>query len=404
MSLRGTTTGRLPAAVLVTAGMVIALNIGKLPPALPELQREFGLSLVEVSWMVSLFMVGPALFGFVAGTVADRFEARSVMLAGMLLMAASGALGALAPSVSVLFVSRALESAGFLLAVLPAPALVARSVPHASLRGWLGIWSAYMPAGMGIGLLVTPALMQAVGWRGTWAVCAAAASMAVLAVALTQPPRAATATATEVASLRSVAIATLRTPGPWLLALCFLFYAGQFIGIFSFLPTIYQEAGLSAQLGATLTAVAVMINMAGNLSSGLLMQRGVGRSTLIAVAGLTMAFCEWFAFGSSASFGWRYASILLLSAVAGLIPGALFATAPFYAPSVAAVSGTIGLMQQGSSLGQLLLPLAIAALAQYTGGWTSTWIATGAAALVTVALAWAIARYDRVRRRRRSQS
>lgn len=397
MSLRGTATGRLSAVVLVMAGMVVALNIGKLPPALPALQREFGLSLVEVSWMVSLFMIGPALFGFVAGTVADRFEARTVMLTGLMLMAASSVLGALASSVSLLFVSRALESAGFLLAVLPAPALVARSVPHASLRGWLGIWSAYMPAGMGIGLLVTPALMQLAGWRGTWAVCAAAAGIAALAVARTQPRRAASAVAGE--SLPSMAIATIRSPGPWLLALCFLFYAGQFIGIFSFLPTIYQEAGLTAQLGATLTAVAVMINMTGNLSAGLLMQRGVGRSTLIAVAGATMAFCEWFAFGSEASFGWRYAAILLLSAVAGLIPGALFATAPFYAPSVAAVSTTIGLMQQASSLGQLLLPLAIAALVQYTGGWTSTWIVTGAAALVTVALAVAIARYDRVRRR-----
>lgn len=397
MSLRGTATGRLPAVVIVAAGMVVALNIGKLPPALPQLQRDFGLSLVEVSWMVSLFMVGPALFGFVAGTIADRFEARTVMLTGMTLMAASSVLGALAASVTLLFVSRALESAGFLLAVLPAPALVARSVPHASLRGWLGIWSAYMPAGMGVGLLVTPALMQAMGWRGTWAVCAAAAGMAALAVALTQPRRAATAPAGQ--SLRSVAIATLRSPGPWLLALCFLFYAGQFIGIFSFLPTIYQEAGLTAQLGATLTAVAVMINMTGNLSAGLLMQRGVGRSTLIAVAGLTMALCEWFAFGSAASFGWRYASILLLSALGGLIPGALFATAPFYAPTVAAVSTTIGLMQQASSMGQLLLPLAIAALVQYTGGWTSTWIVTATAALATVALAGAIARYDRIRRR-----
>lgn len=391
----------LQAAAVVLAGIVLALNIGKLPPALPVLRSELGLSLVQVSWMVSLFMVGPALIGVVAGSFADRFDARRTMISGLLLSAATSALGAFAPSAAMLFASRALESIGFLMTVLPAPALIGRLVPRESLRGWLGVWSAYMPAGMGIALLATPALMSALGWRGVWLVCAAAAAIAAALVAFVHPtqPRGPEARRSAGVRVGDVVRDTLRTPGAWLLSLCFLFYAGPFIGIFSFLPSIYQDAGLSPQWGATLTACAVMINMTGNLCAGFLLQRGVGRSTLIAISGLAMAGCEWLAFGSTLDFAWRYAAILLLSASAGLIPGTLFATAPFYAPSLAAVSTTVGLMQQGSSIGQLILPLAIAALVQYTGGWSSTWIATGLAAMVTVALAAAIERYDRTRRR-----
>lgn len=391
----GTTTGR--AVVLVGAGMVAALNVGKLPPALHDLRHEFGLSLVQVSWMLSLFLLGSALLGLVGGSLADRFDPRRVMIGGLLLTALTGALGALAPNASVLFASRALESVAFMLTVLPAPALLRRTVPGASLRGWLGVWATYMPTGMSAALFFAPTLMAWGGWRGAWAFCAGVAAAWALLIAVTQPRQA--AHAAPPSPIGTVALATLRSRGPWLLALCFAFYAGQFTGIFGFLPSVYAEYGISAQLGASLTAIAVASNGGGGLAAGLLLQRGVDRATLIVVVGITMAVCAWLAFGSGLPFAWRYAAIVVLSTVGGLIPGALFATAPFYAPSVAAVSTTVGLMQQGSGVGQIVLPPAIAALAQYTGGWSSTWIATGAAALVTVVLGLMIRRYDAVRPR-----
>ncbi len=386
---------RVRAAVLVGGGMVTTLNIGKLPPALPVLQEHFALSLVQVSWMVSLFMLGSSLFGIVGGSIADRFEPRRVMASGLLLLATAGALGALAHDTATLFVSRALESLGFLLAVLPAPSLLQRLVPPASLRGWLSVWSSYMPFGMGIGLIISPMLMEIVGWRGLWGVCAVLSALWAVAISLTQPRRVAHSTATTPLGAR--AIETITAPGPWLLATCFLFYAGQFMAIFSFLPSIYREHGVSAQLGASLTALAVIVNASGNLAAGMLIQRGADRAILIALTGLTMAIGAWFAFGADIDFTWRYVAILVLSAVGGLIPGSLFATVTFYAPSPATVSTTVGLMQQGSGLGQLLLPPLVAALAQYSGGWESIWVAIGLAAMTTVLIAFLIHRHDRLR-------
>jgi cyanate permease len=388
---------RLRAAVLGGAGVVAAFNVGKLPPALSALQHEFGLSLVQVSWMVSLFLLASALFGIAGGSLADRFDPRRVMISGLVLTALTGALGAAAPDPTVLLLSRALESVAFLLTVLPGPVLLRQTVPAASLRGWLGAWSAYMPIGMGTALFLAPALMSLAGWRGVWVFCAVLAGLWAALVAVTQPRQEAHA-APRAPILASV-LETLRSPGPWLLSLCFGFYAGQFTGIFAFLPTVYRDAGISAQLGASLTALAVMSNAGGGLAAGLLLQRGVDRATLIVAVGITMAVCAWVAFGTDIGFGWRYAAIVLLSTVGGLIPGTLFATAPFYAPSAAAVSTTVGLVQQGSGAGQILLPPVIAALAQYSGGWTLTWVATGLAAMMTVAIGLAIRRYDARRRR-----
>ena len=417
MPVRG---GAGSAAIVVGTGVVGALNFGKLPPALLALQAEFGLSLVQVSWMVSLFMFAGALFGIAGGAIADGFGPRRVMASGLLAMGAASAAGALASTPAVLFASRAVESAGFLMAVLPGPALLRQCVPAAQLRGWLGAWAAYMPAGMGLALVATPWLMQAAGWRAAWWAVAVAgigwSAMIAFGLPRAEPAPGAQADPGAHAQARggllqaeSPAPAAARAPlaanawatasrlGPWLLALCFLFYAGQFVGIFSFLPAVYADAGVAPSPGALLTAVAVIANVGGNLASGLLLQRGFQRHSLIAFAGVSMGLCAWIAFGTDAAFALRYAAILALSAVGGLIPGTLFATAPFYAPNPTAVSTTVGLMQQGSATGQILLPPVIAALAQYSGGWSSTWVATGAAAACTVALAAAIRDYDRKR-------
>lgn len=387
------------AAIVVGTGVVAALNYGKLPPALAALQNEFALSLVQVSWMVSLFMVGAAAFGMIGGALADRFGLLRIMVGGLLLMGTASLAGALAEAPAALLASRACESLGFLLAVLPGPALLRRFVPAATLRGWLGAWSAYMPTGMGLALVVTPFLMTAGGWRIAWWIAGLAALgwafVVVTVLARRASIRQGSVLVPPVGSLGATARLTLSHAGPWLIALCFLFYAGQFVGIFSFLPSVYLDAGLAPAIGGLLTAVAVVANVAGNLAAGLLLQKGCTRQSLVASAGIAMAVCAWLAFGAPLPFELRYAAVVVLSAVGGLIPGTLFATAPFYAPAPTAVSTTVGLMQQGSAWGQILLPPLMAVFAEHAGGWSSIWMATGGAACGTVLLAVAIGRHDR---------
>jgi MFS transporter, CP family, cyanate transporter len=410
-------SGRREAVVIVGAGVVAALNYGKLPPALQALQADLGLTLLQSSWLVSLFMISAALIGIAGGSIADYFGARRVMIVGLMLCALSGLLGMLGREPLLIFASRIGESIGFMLAVLPGPALLRATVPAASVRGWLGAWSAYMPAGMSLALVATPWIMGFGGWRAAWASISVVALVWAWLIVRSLPAglcasasgpaggRGGVSMVTGVGAILQTLVRQAREAsahrGPWLLCLCFLFYAGQFVGIFSFLPSIYSSAGITPATGATLTALAVLANAPGNLAAGLMLQRGFRRHALIAFAGLAMGAGAWVAFGTEAPFALRYAAVVILSMAGGLIPGTLFATAPFYAPHPAAVSTTVGLMQQGSGLGQMLIPPVIAALAQYHGNWSLTWLATGSAALATVLLAWLIGRHDTARRLQR---
>jgi MFS family permease len=403
MPLRRDLRAELRAVITVGAGVVVALNFGKLPPALSELREEFGFTLVEVSWLTSLLMFAGASFGIAGGSIADRFGHRRTMVIGLILVGVAGVIGAVADRAAWMFVSRMVESVGMLLTVLPAPAMLSRCVPPERLRGWLGGWSAYMPLGMSVMLILTPWLITLAGWRGAWVATSACALLWALLILRAHPAAervASHALPSERSLVRLMAL-TLAAPGPWLLAVCFLFYAGQFLGTFSFLPTLYRESGIDPRAGGALTALAVLGNALGNIASGHLLQRGVQRSTLLITAATVIALMSWVIFGSSAPFGLRYAAAMTLSAVSGLVPGVLFATVPAYAPDPRAVSTTVGWMQQGSGIGQALSLPVIAFIAQWHGDWSLTWVAiSGCAAMVAIA-GTAMRRFDAHRRAQR---
>ena len=392
---------RATLASILCAAIVVSLNVGKLPPALPALREEFALDLVAASLLVSFFQLAGMLLGLFGGMLADRFGPRRVMRAGLAIAAAGSAMGALAPGATMLLASRAIESTGFILTVLPGPALLARTTPAARLRGTMGAWSAYMPAGMTIALAATPFVLQSVGWRAAWWAIAAASVVMFVAIGRTVAPDAAGRVPDGAFALVRD---TLRSPRPWVLAGAFGCYAAQWMGVFGFLPTLYSDAGVALTAAGALTAFGVAINVAGNLASGVLLQRGVPRATLLAVAAASMFAGAWLCFGSGAPFAVRYAGVLLFSAVGGLIPGTLFASTAAYAPHPRAVGTTTGLMQQGSTLGQFLSPPLIAAVHGASGGWHNTWWATGALAAGGLMLAWAIARFDRADRSRAGRS
>ena len=394
----------LRATITVGAGVIVALNFGKLPPALAELRAEFGFTLVEVSWLTSLLMFAGACFGIAGGSIADRFGHRRTMLAGLTLVGVAGLVGAVAGRAEVMFASRVIESFGMLLAVLPGPAMLSRCVPPERLRGWLGGWSAYMPLGMSLMLITTPWLISLAGWRSAWvttSLCALAWTFLIMRAHPRPDPDDAKSSFPS-ASLAKLMALTLASPGPWLLAVGFLFYAAQFLGAFSFLPTLYREAGIDPRVGGALTAFAVMGNALGNLASGHLLQRGVQRSTLLIAAALVIAVMSWVIYGSAAPFGLRYAAALTLSVVSGLVPGVLFATVPAYAPDPRAVSTTVGWMQQGSGIGQALSLPVIALIAQWHGDWSLTWVAICACATVVALVGLAMRRLDRARQAPRS--
>ncbi|QBM29942.1 CynX/NimT family MFS transporter [Hydrogenophaga pseudoflava] len=383
------TDGQGLALVVVGVGVCSALHVGKLPVAIPHLQAELALNLVQAGFLLSLVQLAGLSLGLLVGLLADRLGPRRVMLVGLCVLAAGSAGGALAPDVNRLLVFRVVEGAGFLLTVLPAPGLLRLHLRDpVRLSRALGWWGTYMPMGTALALLLGLPLMAWSGWRTTWwllALCSlAAAAWLALRVPATVAGDAGPATSS---SLWPRLKRTLRAPGPWLVALGFLLYSGQWLAVVGFLPTIYVQAGLGAANVAVLSALAAAVNMVGNVAAGRWLARGARPGVLVALGYGAMAAGAVVAFGAVGYPVLQYLAVLLFSAVGGLIPGTLFGVAVVLAPGRDTVSTTVGWMQQFSALGQFIGPPAVAWWVTRVGGWHWTWVLTGACSLLGLLLA-----------------
>lgn len=378
-------------AVLV-AGVVAAIHVGKLPPAIPVLQAEWGLGLVEAGFLLSLVQVAGMALGLVGGAFADRLGLRLTAVTGLLLLGLGSFGGALGTGVNTLLAARALEGIGFLMVVLPCPGLLRQLVQGVASTGrWMGVWGAYMPLGASLGLLLGPWAYGVLGWRWTWVLLGVLTVVWAWVLWRLVPP--AEVPSTQAAerwwgAVKQNAVATLRKPGPWYLALGFWVYSGQWLAVVGFLPTVYSALGWSAAAVGWLSALAAAVNLFGNIGAGVLVSRGVAPARVLAGAYGAMGLAAYLAFAGLDAPWARYLAVLCFSAVGGLVPGTLFGLAVRLAPTPATVSTTVGWMQQLSALGQFLGPPVVGGLAIAMGGWTHTWLFNAACCLGGLALAW----------------
>jgi len=394
-----------PALVVILAGVSAALHVGKLSPALPVLRDALGVTLLQAGFLLSLVQLAGMMLGLAVGLAADGLGLKRSMLAGLLVLALASLLGGWARDPQTLLLLRAVEGFGFLLVSMPAPSLIRHLVSARRMSAVLGWWGAYMPLGTASALLCGPLVIAWAGWQVWWWGLAVLTLIMGLWLWRVVPPdqvraagRAASAAATQAEGASSWGLRlqqTLRSRGPWLVALSFAMYSSQWLAVIGFLPTIYAQAGVAAGTTAVLTALVAAVNMVGNIASGRLLTRGVRPQTLLYLGfgvmglGTLAAFMTWplLPGGVGAPPLLRFVAVLLFSMLGGMIPGTLFSLAVHLAPSERTVSTTVGWMQQLSSLGQFAGPPLVAWVAAGVGGWQWTWVVTGLCSLVGIALA-----------------
>jgi len=128
----------------------------------------------------------------------------------------------------------------------------------------------------------------------------------------------------------------------------------------------------------------------GNLIGGWLIQQGVRRGPLLAVAqvltgvgALTYSMEAW-------PDGLRYGAAVFVSFAGGVIPAAVMASSTVLARSPQQIGTLQGLYMQGAQLGQFVGTPLIAAVVVATGRWDSALAISGGAALAGIALGlWA---------------
>jgi len=276
--------------------------------------------------------------------------------------------------------SRFVEGFGFIAVAVSAPILIVRATAPRDLQLALGIWTTYMPAGMALAMVFIPLLIIQFGWRQVWIGAAITAFLWMLlvvwrekAAGVSTPPVKPTHSLGENISL------TLRAPGPWLLSLAFAFYTVQWISLMAWLPSfLVEERGLSMTATGLLTAIVVAANIPGNLIVGWFFKLGISRCNALIISALGLSLSAWGLFHEGMPDMVRFIFCVSFSFFGGMTPGAALSGAPVVAPTPGQIGTVNGMMVQGSHVGQLLGPPALAAVATLTGDWGNTlWVLWG---------------------------
>ena len=152
----------------LAAGYVVGFQVGKVPPALPMLEDELGLSRVAAGLVASSFYGVGAVLGVLGGLLADRLGPARLIVAGSVVMSLASLAGGFATNGALLLATRLLEGFGFLALTVSAPKLIGAAT-LAEVRNFaMGIWGTYMPVGMALSMVVSTMILGSIGWRGLW--------------------------------------------------------------------------------------------------------------------------------------------------------------------------------------------------------------------------------------------
>lgn len=384
--------------VVVGAGVVAALQVGKGVIALPLVKAEMGLSLSEATAIVSVFAVFTALAALPAGVAAPRIGARRAFVAGLGLIAVGSLAGAAADGFATLLATRVLEGGGFLLVVTSAPVLLATLAGPRNRDVVFAVWGSYMPLGMGL-MILAGAFVAAIGWKAIWlANGAVAGAWCLLGLLAPAVPRRRDPERRLPTAIAETLGHFFRTRQPFLVAALFFSYGLMYFSAIALLPVLLTgPGGASIATAGMVAALLAFANAGGNVAAGPVLQAGVGYARLAVAVFLPAAALVSVLFALVRGPVEAAFLAVLAAALMGFLPGSTMAVAPRLARQPGEVGAVVGLFIQFTAVAQFLAPPAFAFLVEHAG-WSVAPAWYGALAVVAVLLAAAVAREERRRR------
>ncbi|BBH70353.1 MFS transporter [Actinoplanes sp. OR16] len=151
-------------AVLAAAAAAFSLMQSLVTPVLPTIQQDLHTSTASVTWVLTAWLLAASVATPLMGRIADTIGKDRTLLVALAAIAVGCLLAALAPNVGVLITARVIQGLGG--AVFPISFGILRDeFPPARLASALGVLSAVIATGSGIGIVLAGPIVGVLDWR-----------------------------------------------------------------------------------------------------------------------------------------------------------------------------------------------------------------------------------------------
>src|SRR6184192_2692421 len=146
-------------------GMLLAtINSGTLIIALPDLERSLGTSLLQLVWVILVYMIASTVLVLTAGRLSDIFGRKHAYVLGFLVFSLASLGAGFAGSGTQLILWRILQGIGGAFLFANAAALVTDAFPRRQLGLAMGTNTMVAAVGLVIGPVLGGALVE-IGWQ-----------------------------------------------------------------------------------------------------------------------------------------------------------------------------------------------------------------------------------------------
>ncbi len=156
---------RLTLIACVMGSGIVLLDGSVVNVALPTIQRALGGGLAAQQWMVNSYLLTLSSLILIGGSLGDLFGERRIFALGVGGFGAASLLCALAPSITMLVIARALQGVAGALLVPSSLAVIVNTFPASERGGAIGTWTAWGAVAGVVGPLLGGELLAIASWR-----------------------------------------------------------------------------------------------------------------------------------------------------------------------------------------------------------------------------------------------